>query len=86
MFSLGGPFVKINYHFFYGLWKRQDAGDSTIIGNIQNDDDANRLGINTIKIYRSLSAKLLEQSYGLSDSQTNRTSSIESQKPNNLLS
>ncbi len=64
--SLGGPIVKDKLHFFM-VYERQDAGDPQFIANIQNDDDANRLGITQSNTDRFL--QIGRDSYGLSDSQ-----------------
>ncbi|MGC1515895.1 MAG: carboxypeptidase regulatory-like domain-containing protein, partial [Maribacter sp.] len=63
--SLGGPLVKDKLHFFL-VYERQDAGDPQFIGNIQSDDDANRLGITQTNLDRFL--QIGRTSYGLSDS------------------
>jgi hypothetical protein len=63
--SLGGPIVKDKLHFFM-VYERQDAGDPQFIANIQNDDDANRLGITQSNIDRFL--QIGRDSYGLNDS------------------
>ena len=65
-FSLGGPIIKDKLHFFM-VYERQDAGDPQFIANIQNDDDANRLGITQANLDRFL--QIGRESYGLSDSQ-----------------
>lgn len=64
--SLGGPIVKDKLHFFM-VYERQDAGDPQFIANIQNDDDANRLGITQTNLNRFL--QIGRDSYGLSNSQ-----------------
>ncbi|MFT5244465.1 MAG: hypothetical protein ACI8QQ_002405 [Psychroserpens sp.] len=64
--SLGGPIVKDKLHFFM-VYERQDAGDPQFIANIQNDEDANRLGITQANIDRFL--QIGRDGYGLSDSQ-----------------
>lgn len=43
-FSLGGPIVKDKLHFFL-VFDRQDEAQPFFIADIQNDDDANGLGI-----------------------------------------
>jgi hypothetical protein len=39
------------------VYERQDAGDPQFIANIQNDDDANRLGITQSNIDRFTNRK-----------------------------
>lgn len=64
--SLSGPIVKDKLQFFM-VYERQDAGDPQFIGNIQSDDDANRLGITRENLDRFL--QIGRDNYGLSDSQ-----------------
>lgn len=63
--SIGGPLIKDKLHFFL-VYERQDAGDPQFIANIQNDDDANRLGISESSLNRFL--QIGRDKYGLSDS------------------
>ncbi|OAD45825.1 TonB-dependent receptor [Polaribacter atrinae] len=63
--SIGGPLIKDKLHFFL-VYERQDAGDPQFIANIQNDDDANRLGISESSLNRFL--QIGRDKYGLSNS------------------
>jgi hypothetical protein len=64
--SLGGPILKDKLHFFL-VYERQDAGDPQLIANIQNDNDANRLGISEESLQRFL--QIGRDQYGVSNSQ-----------------
>jgi hypothetical protein len=64
--SLGGPILKDKLHFFL-VYERQDAGDPQFIANIQNDNDANRLGISEDSLQRFL--QIGRDQYGVSNSQ-----------------
>ncbi|WP_158839045.1 TonB-dependent receptor [Polaribacter sp. L3A8] len=63
--SIGGPLIKDKLHFFL-VYERQDAGDPQFIANIQNDDDANRLGVSESSLNRFL--QIGRDKYGLSNS------------------
>ena len=63
--SIGGPIIKDKLHFFL-VYERQDAGDPQYIGNIQSDNDANRLRISETSLNRFL--QIGRDKYGLSNS------------------
>ncbi len=73
-FSLGGPLIKDKL-LFYTVFERQDAGEPVFIGDIQNDEDANRLGITRENLDRF--TDIARRLYGVSnDQQTGQFSRV----------